>query len=128
MLYGCTNGKEAKHFFASKTQIFHLQNMLLGYANEETSGDIQSQCFFSVSHVIPLLLPHATYVEDTKSVSWKEKMLFKFSKNIFCVLDAFLVPQQCFLVCAGLSVVMKVTSEKKGIFSFYSHNMNKNFQ
>ena len=66
-------------------------------------GNIQSQCFFSVSRVIPRLLPHATYVEDTKSASWKQKMLLKFSKNIFCVLDAFLLPQQCFLVCASLN-------------------------
>ena len=26
------------------------------------------------------------------------------------------------------TVIMKVTNEKKGIFSFYSHNMNKIFQ
>ena len=25
------------------------------------------------------------------------------------------------------NAVMKLTNEKKGIFSFYSHNMNKNF-
>ena len=29
------------------------------------------------------LRPHATYVEDTKSASWKQIMLLKFSKNIF---------------------------------------------
>ena len=37
MLYGCANGKEAKHF-ASETQILRLEDMLLGYANEETFG------------------------------------------------------------------------------------------
>ena len=29
-------------------------------------------------------------------------MLSKFFKNIFCVLDTFLLPQQCFLVYEGL--------------------------
>ena len=99
----CMSAQTGKkqNIFASETQILHLQDMLLGYANEETfgkhSGNIQSQYFFSVSQVIHRLLPHATYVEDTKSASWKQEMLLKFSKNIFCALDAFLLPQQCFL-------------------------------
>ena len=101
MLYGCANGKEAKHFcfrdanFASSRYVAWVRKR----------GNIRetfSQYFFSVSQVIPRLLSHATYVENTKSSSWKQKMLLRFSKNIFCVLDAFLLPQQCFLVCAGL--------------------------
>ena len=38
-----------------------------------------------------------------KFESWKQKMLSKFSKNIFCVLDPILLLQQCSLVCAGLN-------------------------
>ena len=55
-----------QNIFASETQTLRLQDMLLGYANEETFGNIQRQCFFSVSQVIPRLLPNATYVENTK--------------------------------------------------------------
>ena len=99
---GAQTGKK-QNIFASETQILRLQDMLLGYANEETFGK-HSKCFFNVSQVIPRLLPYATYVEDTKSASWKQKMLLKFFKNIFCILDAILLPQQCSLVCAGLYV------------------------
>ena len=88
---GAQTGKK-QNIFASETQILRLQGMLLGYANEETFGKHSKSCFFSVFQVIPRLLPHATYVEDTKSASWKQKMLSKFSRNIFFVLDAFLLP------------------------------------
>ena len=99
---GAQTGKK-QNVFASETQVLRLQDMLLGYANERTFGNIQGQCFFSVSQVIPRLLPHATYVEDTNSACWKQKMLLKFSKNIFCVLDAFLLPQQCSLFAPTLT-------------------------
>ena len=36
MLHGCGNGKEAKQFQAFETKIPRLQDMLFGYANEET--------------------------------------------------------------------------------------------
>ena len=48
------------------------QHTLLGYANEETfadSGNIQCQCFFSVSQMFPRLRLHAINVEDTKTSS-----------------------------------------------------------
>ena len=52
------NGKEAKHFFASELQILCLQDMLLGYSNEETCGkhlkSVLLQCF---SKSIPCLRP-----------------------------------------------------------------------
>ena len=65
---GEQTGKK-QNIFASETQILGLQNMLLGYANEETFGKHSKSVFLSVSQVIPRLLPKATYVEDTKSAS-----------------------------------------------------------
>ena len=65
---GQQTGKK-QNIFASETQILRLQNMLLRYANEETFGKHSKSVFFSVSKVIPRLLPNATYVEDTKSAS-----------------------------------------------------------
>ena len=32
----------------------------------------------------------------------RKKMFSSFSRNMFCVLDAILLPLKCFLVCAGL--------------------------
>ena len=58
ILYGCANGKEAKHFASSRYVAWVRKR-----------GNIESQCFFSVSQMIPRLLPNATYVEDTKSAS-----------------------------------------------------------
>ena len=55
----------------------------LGTQTRKHLGNIQSQCFFGVSQVIPRLLPHATYVEDTEFVSWKQNMLLKFSATMF---------------------------------------------
>ena len=94
--------ERSKTFLLPRHKFCVFKIYCLGTQTRKHSGNIRSQCFFSVSQVIPRLLPHATHVEDTKSVSLKQKMLLKFSKNIFCVLDAFLLPQQCFLVCASL--------------------------
>ena len=80
MLYGCSNGKEANHFCfrdANSTSSRFVACL-------RKRGNIQSQCFFGVSQVIPRLLPHATYVEDTKYVSWKQKNAFEiFQKHFF---------------------------------------------
>ena len=101
---GAQTGKK-QNILLPRRKVCVFKIFCLGTQTRKHPGNIQSQCFFSVSHVIPRLLPHAIYVEDTKSASWKQKMLLRFSKNIFCVLDAFLFPQQFFLVCAGCKKV-----------------------
>ena len=42
-------------------------------------------------------------------------MLLKFSKNIFCVLDAILLLQQCPLVCAGLKTFKDVSNTLQNV-------------
>ena len=51
----------------SKFCVFRI--CCLGTQTREQTGNIQSQCFFSVPQMIPRLHPHVTYVEDTKSAS-----------------------------------------------------------
>ena len=79
MLYGCANGKEAKHFCFRDTD--SASSRYVAWVLKQ--GNIWETLKVSVSQVIPRLLSHATYVEDTKSSSWKQKMLLKFPKNIF---------------------------------------------
>ena len=58
--------------------------MLLVYTNEETFWKHSKSVFlFSVSQMIPRLLPHATHVEGSKSASWKQKYFWNFPKTLF---------------------------------------------
>ena len=118
MLYGCANGKEAKHFCFRDTN--SASSRYVAWVLKQ--GNIWETLKVSVSQVIPRLLSHATYVEDTKSSSWKQKMLLKFPKNIFFVLDAFLLPQQCFLFCAGLKKNTEKGCSKSKSSCFFLEN------
>ena len=42
----------------------------------------------------------------TQNLRFESKICcLKFSENIFCVLDAILLPQQCFLFCAAIMLI-----------------------
>ena len=79
MLYGCANGKEAKHFCFRDTNSASLRYV----AWVRKQGNIRETFKVSVSQVIPRLLSHATYVEDTKSASWKQKNFFEIFQKHF---------------------------------------------
>ena len=65
MLYGCAKEKEAKHFCFRDAN--SASSRYVAWVRKR--GNIRSQRVFSVSQVIPRLLPNATFVEDTKSAS-----------------------------------------------------------
>ena len=61
--------ERSKTFLLPRRKLCVFKICSLGTQTRKHSENIESQCFVSVSEVIPRLLPNATYVEDTKSAS-----------------------------------------------------------
>ena len=85
LLHGWASEKEAKHFLLPRRKFCAFKICCLGAQNNRETF---SQCFFSVSHMLPRLRLDTTYLEDTEFVSWKQKMFLIFCKNILCILNA----------------------------------------
>ena len=101
--------KKSKIFLLPRQKFCVFKICSLGMQMRKHSRNIQSQGFLVVPKRFLVCSPYATYVGDTKSASWKQEMLLKFSINFFWVLDAFLLLQQCFLVSFAL---MQYTIQK----------------
>ena len=98
MLHGRANWKEAK--IERKFCVFKI--CCLCTQTRKQPESIQSQCFLSASQMLPCLLPHMTMLK-TQNLRLENKNCFEISNKFFCVLDAILLPQQCFIVCVVLN-------------------------
>ena len=98
-----------QNIFTSETQILRYQDMLLGYANDETFGkhsrSVFLQCFPSDSS----FAPHATYVED-KICVLEAKNAFEIFQKHFLRPGRIFASQQCLLVCADLKIHLRHAS------------------
>ena len=101
-LYGWANGKEAKHFCFRDTN--SASSRYVAWVRKR--GNIRETFKVSVSSVFPkwfLVCSPTQHMLKTQNLRHGSKKCFwNFPKTFFCVLDAFLLPQQCFLVCAYL--------------------------
>ena len=118
-----------QHIFAFKMQILRLQDTLLGYANEETFGkywkSVFLQCFPSDSS----FAPQHNICWGHKSASWKQKMLLKFSKNIFGIHFCFCNNVSLFeltfiIIMSILNVITKWIRSRQCTCTTY-HILNK---
>ena len=93
MLHGWADEKVATHCLLPRRNFHVFKVYCLGTQTRKRLENIRSQWLFIVSQMLLSLRLHATYIEDTTSASWKQNMFLKFSKNVFCVLDLILLPQ-----------------------------------
>ena len=123
MLYGCANGKEAKHFPCDSSFVQDAENIFgkfqkhfllprrrfcvfniccVGQQTRNHLGNTEETLTLNVSQMFPRLGTQATYLEDAEFASRKQKCFASFPfahpYNIVSKINSKMFLQQCFLV------------------------------